>query len=875
MKFFETMVAEYGEALANKQLALEMEGKVAAEMVAKDRMVESAAEGTFGDSQVGKKMTSRLIEPVAKHLETWVHDAETAGRGNRHSALKLFKMLPELDEKTGVTRYEMLAAVGLRYGINYAMMKDDISVMAAFRAIGAAIGNEVYYSAYVASLSKGRKKAIVGGLEKRHEDMYRRAYLSACARHDGFEFEEWNDTQMLRCGEVIVDAIRACNILELATIIPTGGKVQEAKTRLIPTEGAAEAISYCMDYSILTAQRHYPTVIPPRKWEDPRSGGYWTELTDMDRAAGLNDSLFRIAGHVHRDVREHYYDGILEEADLSAVLDSMNHIQATPWAINTDVLAVARKVFTENFTGVAGLPPVTPLAKLPRLEDGTFTEEEMRAYRKRKTELAKAEIRRSSRALRTESILSTAEKFKGEKAIYMPHSMDTRGRIYPIPAFNPQGDDLTKALLCFAEAEPIGTLENACLFKMHGANTFGHDKWSIMQRVQWVDEYAADLLEVAKDPMATVDFWGKADSPFCFLAFCFEFAGFVENGLDHCPRIVIAFDGSCSGIQHYSAMLRDSIGGAAVNLIPAMARQDIYQLVADAVNKQLEIDAISGSPDEVKLIEEDGKEAREYLAMGSRNMAQEWLNFGVTRNVTKRSVMTLAYGSKEYGFKDQILEDTIQPAIEKSGGEGMSPWVSANQAARYMAKLIWNAVQAVVVKAVEAMTWLQKIAGLVSKTNAPVSWWTPDGLPVCQFYYKSQAKRVKFLIGGTTKLYTQNTGTLEVDRNKQGSGIAPNFIHSLDATHVRMTVNHCADRGVKNFGMIHDSFGTAASHAMVMFKGVRATMVTMYAENDPLNELRERLIASLPEDLAEQVPELPARGSLNLEGILETEFAFG
>lgn len=874
MQWFDEMVERFGEMKANRQLELEAEGKATAEALVKERMEETAEEGNFGESREGQSFTAVMVSPVAKHLEEWVDTADAAGKGKRHSALKLIKMLPEVDEKTGVTRYDMLAALGLRKALDHAMSKKDVSVIGAYRAIGAAVGSEIFAQQYLASLPKGKRTAIAAGLKERNEDIYRRAYINACAKHDGFEFEEWSETQMLRCGEVVVDAIVSCGILELVNVVPPGKTLREAKVRLVPSEGAAHLISRFMNQSIVLAQRHYPTIVPPREWKDARTGGYWTEITDMERRAGTNDALFRIAAYVDRDVREDYYSNTLESADLTQVYDSINRLQNSAWAINAGVLKVARAVFSPAFSGVAGLPPVDPLAQLPRLAEGTYTEEELKAYRKRKTELAKAEFRRRSRALRTNSILLTAEKFKDEEEIYFPHSLDTRGRIYPIPAFNPQGDDLTKGLLQAAHAEPIGTEQNEFLWMVHGCNTFGLDKLPLMERVEWVFNHEKEILEVAADPLATVDFWGNADSPFCFLAFCLEFPKYKEQGLNFRSQIIIAFDGSCSGIQHYSAMLRDEIGGSAVNLIPGMERQDIYQLVADRVNVMLEEAAMNGTSNETKMIEEEGQEPREYTAIGTRQLAQEWIAFGVGRSVTKRSVMTLAYGSKEYGFKDQVLEDTIQPAIEKAGGVGMSPWVSASQAARYMAKLIWEAVQAVVVKAVEAMTWLQKVAGLVAKNQCAVSWWTPDNLPVVQFYYVSEAKRIKFNVNGVAKLYTQNTGTKKIDTRKQASGIAPNFIHSLDATHMRMTINNAFDKGVRNFGMIHDSFGTTASHAMVMFNAVRETMVEMYVNNDPLKELRDSVMESLPAELAEKVPPLPLHGALDIHGITKSEFAF-
>lgn len=48
-------------------------------------------------------------------------------------------------------------------------------------------------------------------------------------------------------------------------------------------------------------------------------------------------------------------------------------------------------------------------------------------------------------------------------------------------------------------------------------------------------------------------------------------------------RCTIAYDGTCSGLQHYSCLLRDPIGGSAVNLIDHEKPSDIYKEVADKV----------------------------------------------------------------------------------------------------------------------------------------------------------------------------------------------------------------------------------------------------------------------------------------------------
>lgn len=157
----------------------------------------------------------------------------------------------------------------------------------------------------------------------------------------------------------------------------------------------------------------------------------------------------------------------------------------------------------------------------------------------------------------------------------------------------------------------------------------------------------------------------------------------------------------------------------------------------------LKEDARTGTTDE----DAEDKEGNSYLKYGTRTLAQQWLAFGVTRKVTKRSVMTLAYGSKEYGFRDQILVDTIQPDIDAKAEASIFA-DSKNQAARYLAKLVWDAVGTTVVKAVEGMKWLQDCAKAVTKDKQVVSWITPMGLLVQQSYMEVKSTTVMVRCAG-------------------------------------------------------------------------------------------------------------------------------
>ena len=81
-------------------------------------------------------------------------------------------------------------------------------------------------------------------------------------------------------------------------------------------------------------------------------------------------------------------------------------------------------------------------------------------------------------------------------------------------------------------------------------------------------------------------------------------------------------------------MLRDEKAGALVNLLPSDKPKDIYQLVANSVTDKLK---------------EHVKEGKPY--------AQQWLDYGVKRSTTKRSIMTICYGSTRFSCTDIVVED--------------------------------------------------------------------------------------------------------------------------------------------------------------------------------------------------------------------------
>lgn len=167
--------------------------------------------------------------------------------------------------------------------------------------------------------------------------------------------------------------------------------------------------------------------------------------------------------------------------------------------------------------------------------------------------------------------------------------------------------------------------------------------------------------------------------------------------------------------------------------------------------------------------------------------------------------------------------------------------------------------------------------GTILRARCAVHWVTPDGFPVWQEYRKPVQARLNLMFLGQFRLQpTINTNKDSgIDAHKQESGIAPNFVHSQDGNHLRMTVVHAHEAyGIESFALIHDSFGTIPADAANLFKAVRETMVSTYEENDVLADFYDQFADQLHETQLEKMPSLPAKGSLNLQDILKSDFAF-
>lgn len=128
----------------------------------------------------------------------------------------------------------------------------------------------------------------------------------------------------------------------------------------------------------------------------------------------------------------------------AAFVEAANIIQGVPLRINTWVLEVIKRAYKEGLT-VGSIPP----SKLP------------------KKGRLRSQIRSQQAGFLTD--INEAAEYSKYEEVYLPATMDFRGRVYAKPHLNHQRSDYVKALWLFSEGKALDAMGVAYL-KIHLAN---------------------------------------------------------------------------------------------------------------------------------------------------------------------------------------------------------------------------------------------------------------------------------------------------------------------------------------------------------------------------------------------------------------------
>ncbi|KAI1611055.1 DNA-directed RNA polymerase [Exophiala viscosa] len=572
--------------------------------------------------------------------------------------------------------------------------------------------------------------------------------------------------------------------------------------------------------------KQLPMLCPPKPWNNFDEGGYLESKQPFLRVKH------------HENAQAQYGLAAAERGDLDQLFAGVDILGKTGWRINKQVFNVMVEAWNSG-QEVANLPPldkVFPEVERPG-EDATSKERYDWFVKMRQIDNEKSGIH-SNRCFQNFQ-MEIAKSYLDE-TFYLPHNVDFRGRAYPIPPYlNQMGADNARGLLLFDRGRELGP-DGLRWLKIHLSNVYGYDKASLADRAQFPMNHIDDIYDSVKDPLNGRRWWLTAEDPWQCLAACYELTNALDSvdSTKFVSRLPIHQDGSCNGLQHYAALGGDVAGARQVNLVPGDKPADVYTGVCELVKAEIKEDAANGDH-LAKLL--DGK---------------------VTRKVVKQTVMTNVYGVTFLGAIRQVRRqvDDLLPDIKAAQLSG--------KASSYIARKIFKGLGALFTGAHEIQYWLGDCANRISSSISPaqqdkmyqkeyetdaaeqeprrrkksksksllessnfqstVIWTTPLKLPVVQPYRLNKGLKIQTNLQNIT--LAQPSVADSVNKRKQLQAFPPNFIHSLDASHMILSALKANELGL-SFSAVHDSFWTHATDVNTLNVLLRDSFIRMHSED--------------------------------------------
>ena len=670
---------------------------------------------------------------------------------------------------------------------------------------------------------------------------------------------------------------------------------------------------------------NHPMLVPPRPWKHLQRGGHLASAAHLCKSKAKNAP--------EADIQQ-----LMGNSDMPRVFNALNQLQNTAWRINQSVLRTSQAIYGDSAEQDCSPyilqlrreaqknPIVIPKnKKVPKKESKPFRGRPGSAEWLQKTRLD----RNSSQ---WEIELGDLEK---RDAFWYPYQLDFRGRIYPQAGWlSPQGDDLAKGLLEFAKGKTVPTedAEARKFLAIYGAqlaaNT-GINTPSLDAYAQWIEANRTNIMASVENPLQNT-WWlehAKSGSRWQMLAFCFAWVDMEAGKPVHLP---VQVDGSCNGLQHMAALLRDKKLATHTNLLGTDEKNDLYSWILQGVKADIE------------RISQDTSKGEHPLAAWVDTHGQNILN----RDIAKKVVMTFSYGSTRY--KDSLTEFLLEQSVfalpatevpDQVFPESAIAWLTAlvdsqkndypfphairipgwdqtkpkknqipssrlndeelqtiliaikqqqpvkedlqNKTTRFLrdrlASFLTERFQSVMEDQLQNAVTLQKLLQTWSmKTTqatglAPI-WISPVDFPVIQHKKTNKKRQQDTSNAKKTRVDADvekpdvvldwtafgllceklppdmnmaidlkgTDGRRQIPREQipffvtkpeaHKSAFPPNFIHSLDAAHLMLTLNRCQQLGIEDFVAVHDSFGTHACDVAKLARALRDSFMHMHSQ---------------------------------------------
>ncbi len=630
---------------------------------------------------------------------------------------------------------------------------------------------------------------------------------------------------------------------------PTGkrGRVRSDQKLVTLDAETRDWITSALSNGELRTTSLRPMLVPPKPWRGPDDGGYYLSI---GTATGIVIGGHRSAAAVRKSLAA-------QPETAALVYRALDKLGQTRWRINRAVLEVATTA-RDTRVSLPGLPQPPERIEPQRPADIDTNAAARQVWRQAKARHIEAHLADVGRVLQAHIALNEAEAFADEQAIYFPHHCDFRGRIYPMPtAINIQGNDLSRSLLEFADGLPIGNDEAEGWLAAHTAKMFGQGRQSFEDRIAWTHANEQLLRRISEDPLGNRQDWeAAADELWLGLAAAKEWTAYREQGREYVTHLPCFIDGTCNGLQHFSALAGDPELAALVNVVPSDTPQDIYQAVADRAS------AI--------VAEKSGY--REKWALRWSGL----LNGQIPRSLAKKIVMT-----KTYGATHKSLMDDVGEVIEKLDRQGFVFALDERPQARaWMAKVMKDAMSDRIGSAEAIMKWMRQTAAIAARhpvdsqgATTGLHWTVPTGWPWVMAYGRKRKRNAHVRVDGvrSTALVYSESGR-DLDAAAQTDAIAPNVIHALDAAALVFALD--AMKEISAVGVIHDCVGGRAPEMSKISEAVRDGFVRLYEADDPLRTMHRAAVAQTHTDHRDLLTALVRRGDLDIAEVRQSTYFF-
>jgi len=611
-------------------------------------------------------------------------------------------------------------------------------------------------------------------------------------RYDVKQWTTWQERIRIKLGAWLLECIMESSNWFMRQTIRQGRKTN---TFVVPTPEFMDIKDEVMANAELFAPLAWPMLIPPKDWSNESAGGYM-----------LNEVM-----HGHDLIRRSNGDPIQGETPLAF----LNKIQKVAYKLNPFVVDVAETLQAKQIS-IGKFLPIIHYDLPPKPVDIAENKDSRKSYRRQAAEVMNKRAAEFKRSCRTRMTMEAVERFKSRSKFYIPWSFDYRGRAYPIPAYlTPQDTDFGKSLLRFADETYI-TGQGCKWLAFQCATTYGLDKATIQERLDWVSRNMSLIIRVAKEPIDNLSEWEAADEPWQFLASCEEYYMVCITKQRKTTGLCVATDATCSGLQILAGLARDKKTAQLVNVLPSDRPQDAYQVVADTAKPNI-----------------------------PEHLHKVW-----DRKCVKRTVMTIPYNAKPFSnrsyIKDALKEKGVE--IEK---EDLTITVQA----------VREAMGKIVPGPMAVMKWIEtEVSKAIKRGATDLEWVTPSGFVVNQHIMLKEKKNIKLQLLGECQLKIAVDKT-KVDLHRHKAATAPNLIHSLDASLLHLGIT----RFNKPIALIHDSVLTRAVDMDELSAIIRETYMHLFAERDYLKDFASQIGAET---------EPPIIGDLKPESVINSTYFF-